>query len=540
MGMSMPPSGQGPDNRSGSADWPWAAAQPPQPPRRGPRRGVVAGVLAAVLVVMLGGGGFAFYSMDPFHLFRPGPQPAEALPDTAIGYVAVDMDPMASQKIAAVRFLNHFPAFRQAAGTPDASIDVRKVVVSQLLQDDHCRGLSYQQDFEPWLGSRVGLALMPPRPSEKAPVAIAVEASDEGKARSTIAALNRCATAHGDTGDVSGAAYVNGYLVLAESKAVAERYARSAAEHPLSDDPRFKADMDSLGEPGVMTAWLDVWGVLRADAPGVLADPQNRSALRAVRRVAATFRFRSDAAEITTSTFGSTQPVAHSYNPIIRLPESTVFAFSESGAGARVGQMWKRLAPSFRRSDPYFDEEMSQLQAQTGLSFPGDLKTLLGQNLLFAVDRSGLSSAGLSGRGTANLNIGARLTNDPGKLNALYAKIMGLVDPSGHSKLPFVKRSFADGITVASNPHYAATLGRLDGSLGDSATFQSVIDDAASQESVVYVNLDGIKRMIMSEMRKEGAPRELIANVSPLRAFGITSDVVGSYQHTTIRLSVDD
>ena len=43
---------------------------------------------------------------------RARQQAAEAIPADAVFYVGIDLDPSAEQKINALRFLNHFPAFK--------------------------------------------------------------------------------------------------------------------------------------------------------------------------------------------------------------------------------------------------------------------------------------------------------------------------------------------------------------------------------------------------------------------------------------------
>ena len=67
-----------------------------------------------------------------------------------------------------------------------------------------------------------------------------------------------------------------------------------------------------------------------------------------------------------------------------------------------------------------------------------------------------------------------------------------------------------------------------------------MVDDGASQQFVMFFNFDAIKDQVLQTMREDGAPQEAIDNLRPLKAFGITADVSGDYQHLTIRLSVDD
>ena len=55
---------------------------------------------------MLGGAGFAAAS----YLSGGGPQPQDVLPVDTIGFVALDLDPAAGQKIALMSLMEKFPA----------------------------------------------------------------------------------------------------------------------------------------------------------------------------------------------------------------------------------------------------------------------------------------------------------------------------------------------------------------------------------------------------------------------------------------------
>lgn len=517
----------------------------PQPPSEGgttATRGLKVLVLSVVLTLFVGGGAFAFFTLDPFHLFRSGPQAAEALPANAIFYAGVDLDPMASQKVDALRFFNHFPAFRENAGLPDAQADVADSLVGKAIDKLDCPGVSYADDVQPWLGDRFGLAVMPSTTQSGVPVVFAVQVSDESAARDGIAALNACdaATSASPTGTTIGISFNNGYLLIAETQAQADAYARSAADHSLADDPDFKADMDSLGGLGVATMWVDVAGAVNSYADLLPATAPLDGLTSTVGRVAATFRFASDHIEVASTVFGDTTPIDHDANPVVNLPDSTVFALSESGGGQRVAAAWQRGLDQLRNGDPSIDDQIAQFETQTGLSLPTDLETLFGHNLMFALDARGLTANGLSAGDISKLDFGARLTNDPAKLDALYTKVSTLIGAATGTDTPLVKKDFDDGIAVASNEAYADQLGRLDGNLGDSDAFTSVVDNGAAQELVIFFNFEAIKDQVLQAMVDNGSPQQAIDNVRPLKAFGITTNVEGDYQHLTMRLSVDE
>ena len=72
-----------------------------QPPSGGGgRRGALVAAAAVAVVAVVGVGGWAVAQ-----LFAGGSAPASAVPSSAIGYVSLDLDPSASQKIEAVKIL---------------------------------------------------------------------------------------------------------------------------------------------------------------------------------------------------------------------------------------------------------------------------------------------------------------------------------------------------------------------------------------------------------------------------------------------------
>lgn len=394
----------------------------------------------------------------------------------------------------------------------------------------------------PWLGERFGFALMPPTSSQPHPFAIALQARDEEAARRGVAVLQDCA-AKGQQRALSttvGVAFGNGYLLLSQTQADADAYAREAAQHSLADDPDFTADMGSLGDPGVATMWVDVPAAVSAFggagmAPGGVSDFTSTA-----QRVAATVRFGSDHVEIATSVFGDASSVAHDDNPVVRLPDSTVFAVSESGADQRLAQLWTGSVAKARAHDLDLDRQISDFENRTGLSLPGDLETILGHNIMVVIDKEGLTSDRLAGADPSGLDFGMRFTNDPAKLDALYDKMLGLVRSEADQSMPFVKLDAPDGMVVASNDGYAKKLGALDGTLGDSDAFRSVVDDGAGKEFVLFVNLEAVRDQVMRSMRAQGMSATVTENLQPLKAFGITEDVDGDYLHATCRLSVGD
>lgn len=538
------PGGYGPGGPGGPPDY-LVGGPGGQPPYRQPsakNRGVKAAVIATVLAVVVAGGALAFYKLDPFSLFRAGPQAAEALPANAIFYVGVDLEPSAEQKVAALRFLNHFPAFRDRVGLDDENADVRKRAFEAAMAEEGCTDISYDDDVAPWLGGKFGVAGVAGREGAAEPdVMVAMEVTDADAADAGLQKLQAC-EADAVGGEPSFGFDISGdYAVLAETQALAEQFTASAEDASLADDDDFNSDMESLGDLGIATLWVDIAGSIDAFGPVAPGSDELGFLKTAYQRGAATIRFSSDSVELVTSIYGDTPSIDHGDNQIVDLPESTVFAMSEAGGGERLDASWDDIMTAAKEEvGADIETQISQFEAETGLTLPEDLSTVLGDNIMLAIDSEGLTAEAIEAEDPSLFNAGVRFTTDPEALNAIYNKVLALVNADAQQSLPFVKRDADDGIVIASNDGYAERLAALDGGLGDSGEFQSVTDDAASKEFVLFFNWDSVEEQILQAAENNGAPPEVIENLRPLRAFGITAAVEGDYLISTYRLSVND
>ena len=535
------PGGYGPGGPGGSGPGGSGEMLPPgggRPPRRAAARSTKALVIASVLALVVGGGAFAFYKTDPLNLFASGPQAAEAVPADALFYFGVDLDPSASQKVNALRFLNHFPAFKDASGVDNERADVRRTIFSRAIEESDCSGLSYADDVEPWIGSRFAFAGMPSEGDDQQPEAVVVvEVTDSNAAEKGLKKVGACGTGE------FGLAFQGDYAVLAETQQLADRYADAAGEKSLADDSDFSADMDSLGELGVATGWADIKSAIDTFGPSL--PPDSLTGLDLLRstyqRGAVTIRFSADSAEVVSSVYGDTPDIDHGDNEIVDLPASTVFAFSEAGGDQRLEASWDAIKSAMESSGGDFEGQIAEFEAETGLNVPEDLQTVLGDNLMFALDSEGLTADVFADEDVSAVDMGAKFTNDPDDLNSIYDKLLPLIEDEVGGDVPVKKQDTDDGIVLATNDEYADRL--ADGSgdtLGDSDAFTSVVDDAEGQEFVLFFNWDAVEGAALEAAEREGAPPELIDNLRPLQAVAVTSDADDDYVKGSFVVSVND
>lgn len=500
------------------------------------KRGIKVLLITAVLALIAGGGAFAFYQADPLHMFGEEPQAAEALPADALFYLGVDMNPSASQKVKALQFLNHFPAFRDEAKLDEDS-DVRDRLFSEALAETDCPGVTYEDTMKPWLGDKFGMALMRPADGDSEPdVVVAVQVTDEAKASDSLSRLADCES---DSAEF-GFAFAGEYVLLAESDELADKFAGDAADRSLADDGEFQADMESLGDLGVATLWVDVEDSIDIAAAEILGrgnDMDDRFGLLKdkYQRVAATFRFESDAAEIATTVFGDSAEISHGDNQIATLPESSVLAMSQAGGSDRLEASWEDIKALAESEGVDFEAELAEFEAETGFSMPDDLETVLGDNIMFVADAEGLTPEALESEQFDALNAGIRFTGDAEAQKALYDEVSQLLMSGGG--LPLTALEADDGFVMATNDSYAETLKELDGDLGSSAAFQSVIDDPEGKEAVFYFNWDLVEDQVIDSVADDP---EFADNLKPLRAVGVTAEVDGDYTRIITTVSVND
>jgi hypothetical protein len=207
-------------------------------PRGSARRKVVAGVGA---LSMLAVGAGAVWAWQAF--MGQGAQPAEALPASTLAYVAVDFDPAAGQKLAALGFLRKFPSLEKHVGLTDSG-DLRKGLFDEVKSDLGC-GLEYA-DVQAWVGQRFAFALVDQGGPE--PVMV-LQVADPDQAKAGLERLADCSEG------VLGYALDDDWAVLAESHKVAGRVLSDSAESPLSEDTEFQRWTGQAGEPGVVTLY---------------------------------------------------------------------------------------------------------------------------------------------------------------------------------------------------------------------------------------------------------------------------------------------
>ncbi|GLX01265.1 DUF3352 domain-containing protein [Microtetraspora sp. NBRC 16547] len=483
-----------PSNDAHTRQWPHPeelgyAPVPPTPAKRG--RGWIIALVAALLVGVVGGGGVWAASM----LSGGGTQPHEVLPGNAIGYLRLDLDPAANQKLALLNIARKFSATKDVF----AGDDPRKALFEEMRKGVSAFAeLDFAKDVEPWLGDRIGAAILAPaRVGSEPDAVVAIQVKDEAAAKTAFAKLDS-----GTEGTKAGVVFREGYVIIAENQEKADRYAGAT---PLSENERFTGDLDALGEPGVLSFWADLGAI--AENTGKDQNPAVTDLVRNARFTGA-LRFGDDYAELTGFTRGiETTKTDAKPLKLGELPASTAGAIGISGLGAILGEQWPKIQKAVESADR---GAVARLSQETGLALPGDLITLLGEGVTAAVDAEGLNAE--------QPNVGVVLHTDPAKARAVLNKLETAA--SGNGATPqLVKVDGDDKLVVAASQDYANKL-NSEGTLGDSEAFRLAVPGAQDATFGLYADLDKVEPLYLKDVQGDSA-----ADLQMLRAVGLSGRV---------------
>ncbi len=472
---------------------------PYPPPRRRGRAGLTAGlvglgvmavaVTAVAAATFLGGG---------------GAQPEDVLPGNALAMVKLDLDPSAEQKLAVYRLAKRFPSVADRVRDEDR---VKDQLLSALFEG--VPDLDYDRDVAPWVGDRVGAALVPgDEPQPLAAVAFDDRSAAEAGMDTLRSAQQDLFYAFSDRAD---------YVLIGTSQETVDSAARG--EQVLADSDTWQKGQDALDEDQIVTAWADLaalWAAMpaksreeAAQAYGVESD----FALDGV--VAAGLRAADDHLELVGKALDVESPLqleppiggGSGRGLVQRLPQDTVAALSVTNLGAGLVAMFDT---AYGKDDPMGIVASAQ---DLGFSLPEDLGALLGDETVAAL--LGEDEGAVASR-----------TDDPDAAYDVASRLAGLLDPAGDPS--DVLRRLDEGIALGTSPEAVEAISGADGGLGDTDAFRAAVPGAEGAGTVAYVDIARVLELYGEEL---GERRD---DAAALRAFGMTSS--GDARNSTFRL----
>lgn len=491
-------------------------------------------------------------------LLGGGEGPASAVPALAVGYVALDLDPTAAQKVEALRIAKKFPALAEELDLGFRE-DIRRWLFEERFAEVGC-GLDYDADVAPWVGDRFAMAAVPGAEGAAAPLVV-LAVKDREAAERAVRDVEECvAAADGSLGGAGaagglsgdepvGIAFVGDYLLLAGTQTDADSLATAAEAAPLADDPAFEEWMGAVGDPGVITAYV------AKDAPRVLlgsvarmqvgpggmgfAPPldhmaeRTRALWKEFDGMAAVVRFADGALEVEAVSRGLPGGTDAATGPSLAdLPATTAAAFTHSFEEGWTEDLADGLLGVLSGGGSE-EEFWSGLEADSGLELPGDLERLLGDGMSVSVDES-LDLAVLSAGPDALPMVPAalRIAGDTAEIRGVLDRLLAPAGPAGQQIV--VEES--DGlVAVGVDPAYIERV-LTEGGLGGQETFLAVVPEAERATSALFVGFDAGDGWLA---RLVGDDAEIRANLEPLDALGLSAWRDGDVQHGLLRLTTD-
>jgi hypothetical protein len=486
-------------------------------------------VVAAVVVAA--GAGFAAGTV----LGGGGVQPEDVLPASVVAYADVDLDPSAEQKVNLVRLLGQFPDVERDYG---AEPDLRQVVVDWLTEGTALEGAGADE----WVGDRVGLGLSWDADAEALTPLAALQTTDEEAAVADL----------GQVLEPQQIAVTQGYVVVAgdpfsdlrdrpafdfpavgEPQTAAEIVAAGEAA-PLAQSPEFETVFERL-DSGVLTLYLDGAGLAGAvdDLAAELDLPADELAgstddLERLGQSGAVLRAEPTALELLGWSNALPPGQASSAALVESLPDSTLFAAEVTGAGAQVGEQWAQSLDGAAGTGVAGEDVeglLTELEAQFDLRLPDDLETLLGDDVVVAVDGEGLLT-GVPGIGLRSITDPAAGADLAARLESALATLTG--------GFGITASGTEDGLVVASSESFAEQLTAGDGTLAEDASFQEAVPDVGQATALVWVDFAAI-----SGFAQLAAPDSADV-ISPLQSLGVAVTPEGEGTQVRVRLVFDD
>lgn len=567
------------------------------PSGRGRRRTgllVGGGVLG---IAALAGGAFAVYQVG----FATGPQPAEALPASTVGYVSIDLDPSGKQQLEALDTLKKFPALDDLG--IDSKDDLREKVFDYVQEESGaCAGLDFGDDVDPWLGNRFGIAAVDVGEDVVgdetgiAPVFV-VQLSDADKAddglsklRDTCASAGDVASGGADSGTVPSAALsdeteaeddgsaeafawsiTGDWAVIAETSEIAEAVTSTAEDEPLSDDEDFEKWTGEAGDAGILTAYAaPEAGDLIVDAlesdlmmggddyatdcidedgnfepceePSESSGDERTQALRDMfadfSGAALTVRFDDGGLEVESAS--SVDLAGFGEVTTTDRGDDVVSSLPDDTAiavGVGFDQGW------FTALTDYIESSGGgMIDVQEGLE---SIETATGLSLPEDAEALLGESAALAISGDVDFSadeptgqpLAIKVQGDPDRAAAVLDKL--LENPDVQEELDGSVTYQQDGDHLVAGLSEAWNERLLEGGdLGDTDAYQDVVRESDDASAVVYVNFD-TGDWLKRAVEADGGDQEVLDNLEPLEAAGLSGWTDDDVSHSVFRITTN-
>lgn len=381
------------------------------------------------------------------------------------------------------------------------------------------------------------------------------------------------------------------WAIIAETEEIAQAVVDAAGDEPLSEDDSYNRWMDEAGDDGIITMYaapaagdylatqmgtleeqlaplggiagsdtgstgmtreelvemgftdeeIDELGLLDETAGDTgtgepVVPPEVEEALQDFAGAAGTIRFDDGALEVEFAMDAGKQADTlagsdEGGDAVETLPEDTLMAV---GVGFADDWFSKAMDQFSAMSGEEMDVEsmLADLEQQTGLAFPEDAETLVGDSMAIAVGGDIDPEAIFNGGGAADVPVGVKIKGDPEEIEEVLAKI---APQMGEQASLLETETDGDYVALGANADYRSALAE-DGGLGGTDAYRSVIEESDKAGALVFLNFNAAGDWLTS---MTGDDPTVTDNVEPLAAFGISGWVEDGVSHGLVKLTTD-
>ncbi|HEY5049896.1 MAG TPA: DUF3352 domain-containing protein, partial [Acidothermaceae bacterium] len=502
-----------------------------------PRRNLAAILVSLLAVLAVIGGGVAYVGYHK--LASSGAQPDQWAPASSIAYLKIDLDPAASEKIAALRFEQKFPD----APHVTSADQLKDALLSEAFNRPSSE-IDYATDIKPWLGDRVAIAVYPDSAGAPQPVGI-LQVKDATKAQAGLAKLIHTPSVSGS--GTPGFDIEGDYAIVGPSQAAVDAAVAAARTSSITASNQYAGDVATLGGDRIVTAWADLGALAKyASKSGALTGGLGSSALGDLSglgggsglgslgslaqlggaqglttsalkgRLVLGLELQAGYASISGRLIGADVSGVQNGDAgtlLGQLPAGSVAGVAASGIGALISKELTTL-----ESGPLaalgVKGEMDALGARLGISLPGDAINLLGNDVAVGLDS--VPAAHGKGKFTAI----AEPTDVTQGLKTAQA-LAGLMTASG---TPATATASGSKVSLTND-------GAASGALGNDSGFKAAMSGMPDQVvAAAYVNLAGIWPTVGSKVPSD---------IRHLTGIGTYEALAGSDITFTVRVTVN-
>lgn len=216
------------------------------------------------------------------------------------------------------------------------------------------------------------------------------------------------------------------------------------------------------------------------------------------------------------------------------LPDTTAAALGVGFEEGWVDDLVDQLAPMIEgESGLSVDAAIEEFESETGLSVPEDIEALGGESFAIAFD-SEFDNSAFEEEDITRVPVGAKIKGDPEKIEAALDKIRATAGSDGDMLL---SRSEDGYVLVSASEAYLDKLADA-GGLGDSSTLQALVPEADDASAILFVNFDA-DGWLDDLVESLDAPQDVVENVKPLEALGISNWQDGDESHSLVKLTTN-